>query len=369
MLAGCNTASDHAVAAATSTQPPPGSFRLTDEQISSMQVQAVRSLPFHSEVITDGKIAYDADRLTPVYSPFSGRVTQLVAPLGARVRRGAPLFRLQAAEYAQGASDLVTAQTQLRLNTLIEQRRHAQYLSHGASLQDWQQAQSDLEQSHSTLSAVRGRLRILGLSDAQIDALAAGGAAMGADAIAVAPIDGTVVDRQIGPGQYVQAGGAVPVYTVADLSKVWLLAQVPEADAGQIRAGEVVTADVFGVPGHTFQARLSYVAASLDPTTRRLTVHAELDNRGGMLRAEMFATLTIATSDDVMALAIPQQAVIYQGTETRVWVLQDSHDAALRVVKLGRSLNGNVEVLEGLRGGEQVVTRGALFIDRAASSD
>lgn len=149
-----------------------------------MQVQAVRSLPFHSEVITDGKIAYDADRLTPVYSPFSGRVTQLVAPLGAKVRRGAPLFRLQAAEYAQGASDLVTAQTQLRLNTLIEQRRHAQYLSRGASLQDWQQAQSDLAQSHSTLSAVRGRLRILGLSAAQIDALAAGGAAMGADATA-----------------------------------------------------------------------------------------------------------------------------------------------------------------------------------------
>ncbi|HEX4051886.1 MAG TPA: efflux RND transporter periplasmic adaptor subunit [Steroidobacteraceae bacterium] len=364
--AGCSRAAGQAAAPAPA---PPGSFHLSDEQLSSLQIERVSSRPFHSQIIVDGKIAYDADTLTPVYSPFSGRVTQLVAPLGASVRQGAVLFRLQAAESAQGASDLVTAQTQVRLNTTLEQRKHAQYLSHGASLQDWQQAQSELAQSRSTLAAARNRLRILGESDAQIDAIAAAGADFRADATAVAPISGTVVDRQIGPGQYLQAGSSTPVYTVANLSRVWLVAEVPETEAPAVHVGQDVTAEVVGLPDHPYHARLSYVAAAVDAATRRLTVHAELNNPDGMLRPEMFATLTIVTSADSAAPAVPEQAVVYQGTQARVWVLQDANDAALRIVQLGRTLDGNIEVLGGLREGEQVITRGALFIDRAASGD
>jgi membrane fusion protein, heavy metal efflux system len=363
---GCSRASGQAT---TPAAAPAGTFHLSDEKLRSLQVEQVRSLPFHSQLIVDGKIAYDSDTLTPVYSPFSGRVTQLVAPLGATVRQGAPLFHLQAAEFAQGASDVVTAQTQVRLNTILEQRKHAQYLSHGASLQDWQQAQSDLAQSRSALAAARNRLSILGESDAQIDAIAAAGANFRADATAVAPISGTVVDRQIGPGQYVQAGSSTPVYTVADLSRVWLVAEVPETEAPAVQVGQSVTAEVVGLPDHPYHARLSYVGAAVDPATRRLAVHAELNNRDGMLRPEMFATLTIVTSADSMAPAVPEDAVIYQGTQARVWVLQDANDAALRIVQLGRTLDGNIEVLDGLKAGDKVITRGALFIDRAASGD
>lgn len=365
--AGCSRAAGQA--AAPTSAAPAGTFRLSDEQLRSLQVERVRSLPFHSQIIVDGKIAYDGDTLTPVFSPFSGRVTALVAALGASVRQGAPLFRVQAAELAQGASEVASAQTQVRLNTILEQRKHAQYLSQGASLQDWQQAQSDLAQSRSTLAAARSRLSILGESDAQIDAIAADGAHFRADATAVAPISGTVVDRQIGPGQYVQAGSSTPVYTVANLSRLWLVAEVPELDAPAVRVGQAVTADVVGLRRHSYHARLNYVAAAVDAATRRLTVHAELNNGDGRLRPEMFATLTIVTSPDTPAPAVPEQAVIYQGTQARVWVLVDAHDAALRTVQLGRTLDDNIEVLAGLRSGDQVITRGALFIDRAASGD
>jgi len=346
---------------------PVGSFRLTDDQLRSLEIERVRSLPFHSQLIVDGKVAYDSDALTPIFSPFSGRITQLVAPLGAAVRRGAPLFRLQAAEFAQGASDLVTAETQLRLNIILEQRKHDQYLSHGASLQDWQQAQSELAQSRAALAAVRNRLRILGETDAQIDAIVAAGTDVPAEATAVAPINGIVVDRQVGPGQYVQAGGSTPVYTVADLSHVWLVAEIPEIDAAAVHVGDPVSAELVGLPDHPYHARLNYVAAAVDPASRRLAVHAELDNHEGRLRPEMFATLTIVTSADTAAPAVPEEAVIYQGTQARVWVLQGARDAALRQVQLGRELNGYIEVLGGLAAGEQVITRGALFIDRAAS--
>lgn len=364
---GCSGGPDPGTQSAAAV--PAGDFRLTDEQLRSLQIEPVRRVPMHSQIIVDGKIAYDSDLFSPVYSPFSGRVTALVAPLGAFVRRGAPLFRLQASELAQGASDLVSAQAQERLNVILEQRKHAQYLSHGVSLQEWQQAQSDLAQSRAALQAVRNRLRILGQSDAQLDAIASGQAAPSATVAAVAPISGTVVDRQIGPGQYLQAGASTPAYTVADLSRVWLVAEVPEMQAAAVHIGEPVQADVLGLPLQHYHARISYVAAAVDPGSRRLTVHAQLANPGGLLRPEMFATLTIITSPDVGALVVPQEAVIYQGTQARVWVLQDAHDAGLRIVQLGRTLDGNVEVLSGVHEGEEVITRGALFIDRAASGD
>jgi cobalt-zinc-cadmium efflux system membrane fusion protein len=364
-----------AMPAASAGGAPPGTFRLTDEQLRSLQVEAVTAMPFHSQIVTEGRIAYDGDTLTPVYSPFSGRVTRVIAPLGASVVKGAVLFTLDASEFAQAESDLAAAAAQVEFNTQIERRRQAQYQARGVSLQDWQQAQNDLTASRAALAAVRNRLRILGVSDARIEALLAaaraglGSAAPDAQASALAPISGVVVDRQIGPGQYLQAGGSTPVYTVADLSRVWLVAEVPEAQAARVHVGQSVTASVIGLPQRSLHARLSYVAAAVDPSTRRLTVHAVLDNRDGALKPEMFATLTIVTSADSMAPAVPERAIIYEGDQARVWILRDSHDAGLRLVRLGRSLDGRVEVLGGLAVGDQVITRGALFIDRAASGD
>ncbi len=356
-----------AEATAAAPAAPPGTFPLTDQQLRSMQIEPVRAVSFHSQEVTEGKIAYDGDTLTPVFSPYSGHVIRLIAPLGAHVAKGAPLFTLDASEFAQAESDLVTAASQVKLNGLTEQRKHAQYLAHGASMQDWQQAQNDLAASQSALAAVRNRLRILGQSDAQIDAIIAAGTRMDAQVAALAPISGWVVGRRIGPGQYLQAGDANPVYTVADLSSVWLVADVPEAEAGSVRVGQRVSAQLLALPGRELEGRLNYVAAAVDPATRRLTVHAQIANPDGALKPEMFATVTIVTSADSMAPAVPAEAVIYEGEQARVWILRDAHDAALRTITLGRTAGDDIEVLTGLNTGEQVITRGALFIDRAAS--
>ena len=125
---------------------------------------------------------------------------------------------------------------QAKIARINETRKHALYDAKGGSLQDWQQAQADLMAAETALAAVRNRLRILGKSDAQIDSLQKS-QEMNPTATVVAPIGGVVVDRQVGPGQYVQAGSGTPVFTVADPSSVWLLANVREADAGSVRAG------------------------------------------------------------------------------------------------------------------------------------
>jgi cobalt-zinc-cadmium efflux system membrane fusion protein len=346
-------------------KPPAESFHLTDEQLRSIGTEPVVTLKFHSEALSDGKIAFNGDTVTPVYSPYSGRVTRVLTPQGALVGRGQALFEVEASEFAQGESDLLAASAQLKLSGILEQRKHAAYDAHGGSLQDWQQAQNDLAVAQASLAAVRNRLRILGLSDAKIDAIAAGGSADALVAV-VAPIAGLVVDRQLGPGQVLQAGGSTALYTIADLSTVWLVANVREADVPQVRIGQAVTAHVIAFPDRDFKARLTFVGATVDPASRRIAVHAVVDNADRVLKPEMFASLAITTSADSEAPAVPQEAVIYEGDTARVWLLLTGNDVGLRRIRVGRQRDGKVEVLEGVAAGDRVVTRGALFIDRAA---
>jgi len=353
--------------AVSSPKASNGTFHLTDQQLRSVATEPVVTMKFHSEELTDGKIAFNGDTLTQVYSPYSGRVTRVIAAPGAVVKRGEPLFELEASEYAQGEADLLTALAQFRFSTLNEARKHAAFDAHGAALQEWQQAQSDLAVAGANLSVARNRLHILGLADERIDAIGKLGRA---DALVPVrtPIAGLVVDRQLGPGQVLQAGGPTALYTIADLSTVWLVANVREADVPRVRVGQTITARVLALPGREFRGRVNYVGAAVDPTSRRVAVRAVIDGSKGALKPEMFASVAIATSADSESPAIPRDAVLYEGDAAHVWVMLSDHEVGLRAIRIGRERDGKLEVLEGLTTGQRVVTRGALFIDRAGSA-
>jgi cobalt-zinc-cadmium efflux system membrane fusion protein len=345
---------------------PPGTFRVTAQQLNTLSVATVGVHGFVSEELTEGKIAVNGDRATPVFSPFSGRVTRVIASLGDRVKQGAPLATVEASEFVQAQNDLSTANAQVKLARISETRKHALYDAKGGSLQDWQQAQSDLTAAVASAGAARNRLRILGKSDAQIDALESA-KSIDPSATLAAPIAGVVVDRQVGPGQYLQAGGGTPVFTIADASNVWLVANVREADSGLVHVGQSVEVHVFAYPTRTFAARVSYVAALLDPATHRLPVRADIDNRDGALKPEMFATFRILTGEATQSPAVPESAVVYEGNAAHVWVASGDGLLAYRAIRAGRSSQGLIEVVEGLQPGERIVTKGGLFIDQVAA--
>ena len=298
---------------------PPGTFRATAQQLKTLTFETVALHGFVSEELTEGKIAVNADRATPLFSPYSGRVLRVIAGLGDTVKQGAPLATIEASEFVQAQNDLSTAAAQIKLARINETRKHALYDAKGGSLQDWQQAQSDLAAATTAYAAVRNRLRILGKSEAEVTALES---AQTIDPVATlsAPISGVVVDRQLGPGQYLQAASGTPVYTIADPSNVWLLANVRETDAGLVHLGQAVEVHVLAYPKRPFKARVTYVAAELDPVTHRLPVRAEIDNRDGALKPEMFATFRILTGDAAEAPAVPEGAVVYEGNAAHVWV-------------------------------------------------
>jgi cobalt-zinc-cadmium efflux system membrane fusion protein len=344
---------------------PPGTFRATAQQLKTLTVETVQTHGFVSEELTEGKIAVNADRATPVFSPYSGRVTRVIAGLGDTVKSGAPLATVEASEFVQAQNDLKLAAAQLKLARINETRKHALYDAKGGSLQDWQQSQSDLTSADTALISVRNRLKILGKSDAEIADLERA-QTINPVATLTAPIAGVVVDRQVGPGQYLQSGGGTPVFTIADPSSVWLLANVRETDVGLVKLGQSVEVHVLAYPKRAFKAHVTYVAALVDSVTHRLPVRAEIDNRDGALKPEMFANFRILTSDASDSPAVPEAAVVYEGDAAHVWVEAGDGLLSLRTIRTGRSNDGLIEVLEGLKPGERVVTKGGLFIDQVA---
>jgi cobalt-zinc-cadmium efflux system membrane fusion protein len=366
------------------TRTAPGTFRPSKTEWAGLGVATVRMTSFRPAIRADGHIAIDRDLTTPVFSPYSGRVTQIDAKLGQFVEKGAPLLALDGSELVEGEDKLVaalskreTAQARLRLATDIEQREHALYLARGAALKDWQKsgteliaAQNRLRTAQIAVMAAREHLRILGNTPQEIARLESAPAQQG-DPIAWvrAPISGTVTERRVGLGEYIKSGGAKPVYTIGDLSKVWLVADVRERDAPLIRLGEPVAVRVLAYPGRVFNARISWVASNIDPQTHRLPVRAEVENPDGALKPMMFARFRIVTGSAIAAPAVPQSAIIHRGHEERVWVKGPGGTLAVRTIRTGMSRHGMVEILSGLEAGEQVVTRGTLFIDHAATGD
>jgi len=344
-----------------------GAVHLTATQLATLEINWVRTRSFRSEEITDGQITLNGDTSTQVFSPYSGRVVRVLAAPGEFVKQGAPLLQMEASEYVQAQSDLLNASSSLTLARTSEARKHAAFDSKGGSLQDWQQAQAELAAAETAYETARNRLRIFGKSERQIEAIQSAKSPQPGTYV-VAPIGGVVTDRQVGPGQYLQAGSSTPVFTLGDLSTVWLVAAVREADAAQVRVGQRIEVRVLALPGELFTATLTAVAAQVDPVTRRVAVRATLPNPAGKLKPQMFATFSIITSDDSMAPAVPEEAVVREGGTARVWVLKSDNSLTLRQIRTGRISDGMVEVLEGLQAGERVVTRGSLFIDRAAQT-
>ena len=366
VLAGWGVLRAHASELDSSNAPASSNeVHLTSAQLATLEINTVATRAFRTEEVTDGQIALNGDTTTQVFSPYSGRVVRVMVSPGESVKQGAALLSIVASEFVQGQSDLLNAQATLKLARISEERKHAAYESKGGSLQDWQQAQVDLAAAETAETSAASRLRILGKSDEEIAGIEKA-KKIDATTNVVAPIGGVVTDRQVGPGQYIQSGASTPVFSIGDLSTVWLVADVPETDAPFIERGQSVEVRVLALPGQVFKAKLTAIAAQVDPVTRRVPVRATIANVDGKLKPQMFASFSIITSGESQAPAVPEDAIVREGDQAHVWVVSQNNALALRSIRTGRSNDGMVEVLEGLKAGERVVTRGSLFIDRAA---
>jgi cobalt-zinc-cadmium efflux system membrane fusion protein len=359
-------------------------FVPTPAQWASLGIEPVKAMTFRSEHMTEGKIAINEDHATPIFPPYAGRVTRLMAKPGDTVQAGQPLFYIEAADMVQAQNDFFSAlasinraKSRVTITEIIEKQNRTLYEGKAGALRDFQtatadlaQARADLRTAESALEATRNRLAILGKTEAEIAAFQEHGK-ISSETPIYAPLSGTVVQRKIGPGQYVSytsTGIIEPVYTIGDLSTVWLLAYVRESEAPKVRLGQQLEFSVLAYPRTTFKATVDHVAASLDPNIRRLMVRATIDNSSGQFKPEMFTTVTVYTDEGDSSLAVARDAVIYEADSARVWVARSDKSIELRQIKTGVTRGNVIQVLQGLQPGEMVVTKGSIFLDQAASS-
>jgi membrane fusion protein, heavy metal efflux system len=359
---------------------PAGALVLTEAQLATITVEPVERRLFHDEIVTEGTIVVDEDRATPVFSPYAGRVIALFSKPGDRIAPGQPLFSIQAAEMVQAQNDFLAAvaalnksRSQLALAQIVERRARTLVEARAAPLKELQAAendlagaQNDLRTAEVALEASRNRLRILGKTDQEIATFQQKGV-ITPETVINAPIEGTVVQRKVGPGQYVNAGSGDPAFIVGDLSRVWLIAHVRETDAPKIVLGQRIHFRVLAYPERFFVGQITYVAASVDPSTRRILVRAEIDNHDGVLKPEMYASVRLTSGREKESPAVPKAAVIYEGEEARVWVLHDDNSVESRRIQGGIVNGSSLQVFAGVSVGERIISKGNLFIDRLPS--
>src|SRR6266705_3276564 len=346
----------------TATDAETSTVRISGQQTQHITLATVGMKGFREEKIATGKIAFNEEFLTPVFSPYAGRVTRVIAKPGDVVQLMSPLLELYTPDFMQAQSDLIgnatatlaKAKNALSLARRNEARQYQLYLEKAAALKEWQQAQADVTNAESdvraaeaALLAARDKLHAFGKSAADITRIEHGHTER--VVTVTSPLAGTITARKVGPGQFIRQDNTDPLFVIADLAQMWMLANVYESDMPWIKVGQPVEVRVMAYPEEVFKATITYMSAAVDPATHRVEVRAVVANHAQKLKPEMFATFRIITHADVQYLAVPLSAVVRDGDKTSVWVAQSEHQFVRREVKLGLEQNGYVQILSGLQ--------------------
>lgn len=367
VVAGCadDRPSPPAGDTAAATSGAPRNVTLTAEQRQRIHLITVQLVGFRPVVEATGNVAFDADRSTQVLSTVSGPATRVVVNPGAVVTRGQPLAYVSSPDFADAVAAYRKAQTAFRNTKRIADRDSALFKNDALARSELEQAQSDVAAAEADLEAAIQNMRALGVEESQIEAVRQGKPAP-IEAIIRAPINGTVVEKLIADGQLL-AAGTTPCFTIADLSTMWVLANVFANDLRDVAAGQ--TADVItDVSQAPFPGRVDYIAPLADPGTKAVSVRIIVPNTNRLLRRDMFVRVQIKSAHEHRGILVPTSSVLRDDQNLPfVFVAAGANGFARRRIDLGSRVGDSYEVTSGLTGGDQVVGDGALFLQFAES--
>jgi cobalt-zinc-cadmium efflux system membrane fusion protein len=343
-------------------------LELSDRDVAAVKAEPAAFREFPVEKTAIGSIDFNQDMTVQVFTPYPGRIVQLSAQLGDEVQKGQVLFTIDSPDLVQASSTLISAAGILDLTNRNLVRAKTLYDTKAWSQQQFEQAVSDQQTAEGNLRAARDAIRIFGKTDAEMDKMIK---EKKVDPILVvySPVPGRVAARNAAPGLYVQPGNPPAPYAVADVSTMWLLANVPESDAPAYRVGQPLKVKVPAYPDHEFEGRVNTIGLTVDPNTRRVLVRSVIKDPRHELWAGMFANFVIQVGDPVRSLAVPVNGVVREGDGTMtVWVTADRRHFTKRTVKIGIQYDGYHQILEGLQPGEIVATESALFMNNALTT-
>jgi len=340
---------------------------LSDSQLGMINTGTVseRAFPLEREAV--GNIDFNEDMAAQVFPPYQGRIMKLYAKIGDNVTRGQVLFTIESPDLIQAESSLIAAAGVLELTTHALERAKQLYAVQGMAEKDLQQASSDQQTAEGALKAARDAVAVFGKSQPEIERMVKT-RTIDPYLVVPSPIAGRITARNAAPGDFVQPGTVPAPYSVADISRIWMNASVVESDMPLVRKGQPIRVTVMAFPGRAFDGEISTVGATVDPQLHRGLVRAEIEDPRHELLPGMFASFVIVTGEPVKAVAVPLDGVVREGDGTMtVWVTTDRHHFTKRAVKVGLQTAGYDQILDGVRPGEQLVTKGAIFLDNLAS--
>jgi cobalt-zinc-cadmium efflux system membrane fusion protein len=354
--AGCSGKSDTAPAAAANDK-----VRLTPEQRQNVSLFTVASAKFHRNTETTGVVDFDNDQATSVLAPFSGPVSRLLVGLGDRVRMGDPLALVDSPDFAEAISTyqkaLATARTNRRLADLDKDLQE----HNGVAQREAAQAETDAVNAEADRDAALQALISLNVNPQTIDDLRAGRPIRHATAVIRSPIAGTVVEKLITPGQLL-SGGTTPCFTVANLSRVWVMAQVFGNDLSAVNPGDPAEV-TSGIGSDTLPGKVDNISALVDPDTRAVAVRVVIDNPKQLLKKQMYVRVSIRSAAESDGLLVPVSAILRDDENLPfVYIAEADGSFARRHVSLGFRAGEQYDITDGLRVGDQIVVGGAIFV-------
>ncbi|PYR41250.1 MAG: hypothetical protein DMF93_08960 [Acidobacteria bacterium] len=363
-------ASPETAASAAAAQPAvssatPGESRLhlDQAQLAEITLETVTPRAAGDVIRATGTVEFDADHTSRILTPVAGQVQQLRVNVGDEVRRGDTLFVLSSREVASAIADHLASQKDLDLAEKTFAMTKDLFDHEAASRIALQQSENDFAKARAKVAQTAEVLRVLGVDETD----AASSGALLSRVPVRAPIGGTIIERTITNGQFIGAE-STPLLTIADLSTVWVQADVFERDLHRISAGQPADVTATAYPDDRFRAEVARIGAVVDPQTRTAKLRFVVANPKRRLKPGMFTTATLQVAGDTPALTVPAKAVFVENGRTYAYVQTAPLEFARREIATAPSDGGRVRITRGVSSGERVVSDGVLLL-RARETD
>ena len=340
----------------------PNSVSVTDLQARQVKIVPAEFHDFVSVREAVGYIDFNQDKTVQVFSSYPGRVHKVFAKAGDEVKQGQPLFTVESPDLLQAESNLISTAGLFSLTGKVLERARKMLEVQSGAQKDVEQAVSDQQTAEANYRSARNAVLIFGKSESEMDAMIANHKVDG-ELLVVSPLSGRVTARNVAPGLLVQPGSTPAPFIVADLTTMWMVANVSEVELPQLQLGQTVEVAVMAYPGKKFKGEITNIGVAVDPNTHRIAVRSDIKDKEHQLHPQMLANYVIRTGKPVRSVAIPGNGIVREGDGTMtVFVTKDGHRFERRPVQLGQVQDGLNQVLEGLTAGEQVAGDGALFL-------
>ncbi|HHT9152726.1 MAG TPA: efflux RND transporter periplasmic adaptor subunit [Candidatus Hypogeohydataceae bacterium YC40] len=332
----------------------------TPERLVNIKTEEAVLAPRYTLPPISGRTTFNATRMTYIYSPIGGRTVEIKAKLGDKVCKEAHMVTIESVELGQAQAAFVNSRAALTLAQQAYDRVKNLY-EHGAiAKKSYQEAYNDLIKKKAKFEVARATLFTLGMDDSEVAELMKEDAKLTGRVSIESPISGTVVEQKTLLGMYIKPNDLL--YTVADLSTLWVLGNVFEKDLSFLKLGKNVAVETLSYPGEFFPGKISYISDVIDPTTRTIKIRCEIDNTSGKLKPEMFVKINTLPDEGDMVLTVSSKALLTEGDKRIVIVEEGTGKYSKREVMVSSEREGVVQILSGLKPGERVVTEGNILL-------